>query len=312
MARRGVRVTDAQWAKIEPHLPRLPRTRRGGRPWVGHRAVIDGILWVLKTGARWRDLPNEYPSPRHVLAPVAALGRGRHVGTHLARVPHGTRRPRSPRVGDRVHRWHLCPGKKRGSDIGPTKRGKGTKCMVLVERQGLPLGICLASASPAEVRLVDQTLAARVTPHRRKPHRLVGDRGYDSDRLRAAMAARGIAFIAPLRAYRTNRACGRSATAAHLSGALGRRTHDRLVRRLSSLVDSSRTAHPNVSRVLSIRRRTDRAAEVIESSVFLLMRCLRRSSPDPQSLPKSAATWPARPSEAAEGFEVARAISGTG
>ena len=63
MARRSVRVTDAQWAKIEPHLPRLPRSRRGGRPWIGHRAVIDGILWVLKTGARWRDLPNEYPSP---------------------------------------------------------------------------------------------------------------------------------------------------------------------------------------------------------------------------------------------------------
>jgi transposase len=63
MARRGVRVSDAQWAKIEPHLPRLPRHPRGGRPWVSHRAVIDGILWVLKTGARWRDLPNEYPSP---------------------------------------------------------------------------------------------------------------------------------------------------------------------------------------------------------------------------------------------------------
>lgn len=63
MARRGVRLSDAQWAKIEPHLPRLPRSQRGGRPWVGHRAVIDGILWVLKTGARWRDLPNEYPSP---------------------------------------------------------------------------------------------------------------------------------------------------------------------------------------------------------------------------------------------------------
>ena len=63
MARRGVRVTDAQWATIEPHLPRLPRSRRGGRPWVENRAVIDGILWVLKTGARWRDLPSEYPSP---------------------------------------------------------------------------------------------------------------------------------------------------------------------------------------------------------------------------------------------------------
>ena len=63
MARRRVRVTDAQWAKIEPLLPRLPRSRRGGRPWVANRAVIDGILWVLKTGARWCDLPSEYPSP---------------------------------------------------------------------------------------------------------------------------------------------------------------------------------------------------------------------------------------------------------
>ena len=63
MASRRVRVTGAQWAKIEPLLPRLPRTRKGGRPWAGNRAVIDGILWVLKTGARWCDLPAEYPSP---------------------------------------------------------------------------------------------------------------------------------------------------------------------------------------------------------------------------------------------------------
>ena len=63
MARRGVRLSDAQWAQIEPLLPRMPRTVRGGRPWAEARAVIDGILWVLKTGARWRDLPAEYPSP---------------------------------------------------------------------------------------------------------------------------------------------------------------------------------------------------------------------------------------------------------
>jgi transposase len=63
VARRGVRLTDAQWAKIEPLLPALPQTRKGGRPWAETRAVVEGILWVLKTGARWRDLPSEYPSP---------------------------------------------------------------------------------------------------------------------------------------------------------------------------------------------------------------------------------------------------------
>jgi transposase len=63
MARGGVRLTDKQWAKIEPLLPRTKRGRQGGRPWISHRAVLDGILWVLKTGARWRDLPEGYPSP---------------------------------------------------------------------------------------------------------------------------------------------------------------------------------------------------------------------------------------------------------
>jgi transposase len=62
MARRSVRLTDAQWATIEPHLQRSPRSRKGGRPRIEARAVMDGILWVLKTGARWRDLPEGYPS----------------------------------------------------------------------------------------------------------------------------------------------------------------------------------------------------------------------------------------------------------
>ena len=77
--------------------------------------------------------------------------------------------------------------------------------MVLVERQGIPLGICLAAASPAEVTLVDHTLAARVTPRRRKPRRLIGDRAYDSDPLRERMAARGITLISPYRQNRVHR-----------------------------------------------------------------------------------------------------------
>ena len=77
--------------------------------------------------------------------------------------------------------------------------------MVLVERQGLPLGICLAAASPGETTLVGATLAARLTPRRRLPRRLVGDRGYDSDQLRGQLAARGIAMISPYRRGRVNR-----------------------------------------------------------------------------------------------------------
>jgi len=63
MARGLVRLTDAQWAKIEPLLPKFKQSRKGGRKPVGNRPVFEGILWVLRSGARWKDLPPEYPSP---------------------------------------------------------------------------------------------------------------------------------------------------------------------------------------------------------------------------------------------------------
>jgi transposase len=51
-------LSEAQWQKIEPLLPKLKRKRRG-RPPKDNRVVLEGILWVLKTGARWRDLPRD-------------------------------------------------------------------------------------------------------------------------------------------------------------------------------------------------------------------------------------------------------------
>ena len=63
MARRRDELTDAQWAKIEPLLPKFKRSRKGGRKPVDNRRVFEGILWVLRSGARWKDLPPEYPSP---------------------------------------------------------------------------------------------------------------------------------------------------------------------------------------------------------------------------------------------------------
>jgi transposase len=58
-----IRLTDDQWKKLQPLLPKQDRNRRAGRPWADSRGVFEGILWILKTGARWRDLPDAYPSP---------------------------------------------------------------------------------------------------------------------------------------------------------------------------------------------------------------------------------------------------------
>jgi transposase len=55
-------LTDEQWKRIEPLLPQAkPRKRRKrGRPRKTNRQVLEGILWILKTGARWRDLPKDF------------------------------------------------------------------------------------------------------------------------------------------------------------------------------------------------------------------------------------------------------------
>jgi len=77
--------------------------------------------------------------------------------------------------------------------------------MVVVDGQGVPLGSQLTSATPAEVRFAEPTLAAiGVGPARRpkQPMRVIADRGYDSNPLRLRLRERGILLIAP---HRRNR-----------------------------------------------------------------------------------------------------------
>lgn len=52
-------LSDEAWTAIEPHLP----SGKPGKPRVDDRRVISGILHILKTGGRWRDVPPEYGPP---------------------------------------------------------------------------------------------------------------------------------------------------------------------------------------------------------------------------------------------------------
>jgi transposase len=80
--------------------------------------------------------------------------------------------------------------------------------MVVVDGEGIPLGSTLASASPAEVTLAESTLEAIKVPRqgrgrpKKRPKRLIADRGYDSDPLRERLKRIKIDLIAP---HRKNR-----------------------------------------------------------------------------------------------------------
>ena len=161
-------LTDDQWSVLEP-LFQKERTG-AGRPQIhSDREVLNGVLWVLRTGAAWADLPDRFPS--------------------------------SATCYRRFSKW-VKDGRlrKRGPKVGKTKRGKGTKLMVIADASGLPIAVYTDSANPHEVRLVQATINEIVTLGR--PRRIIGDRAYDSDPLDEALASRGIELIAP---HRKNR-----------------------------------------------------------------------------------------------------------
>src|SRR5436190_22816723 len=121
-------LTDTQWATLAPLLP-TPRVRRDrrGRPWRDPRDVLNGILWILRTGAPWKDLPERYPSYQTC---HRRFQRWVRAGT-LRRVLKTLAADLHARCG-----LDLSPGRsstaplrapKKGRHVGKTKRGKGTK-----------------------------------------------------------------------------------------------------------------------------------------------------------------------------------------
>ena len=162
-------LTDEQWNVVGPLIKEPPRRADGrGRPRVPPRPIIDAILWMLRTGAPWADLPARYPP---------------YQTCHRRFQPCARRDVRARQ--------------KRGRQVGKTRRGKGTKIMAIADGTGLPVALCTESASPHEVTLVERTLDAR----------FIGDKAYDSDRLDAHLRRqRGIELIAPNIRYAARRA----------------------------------------------------------------------------------------------------------
>jgi transposase len=57
-----VELTQEQWAAVRELIGEPPRRADGrGRPWRDTRAVLEGIVWVLRSRARWKDLPERFP-----------------------------------------------------------------------------------------------------------------------------------------------------------------------------------------------------------------------------------------------------------
>jgi transposase len=85
-------ITDRAWEQIEPLLPK-EGGKRGGQ-WRDHRTVINGILWKLRTGSPWRDLPERY-GPWQPASIASIAGDAMAPGSAFWPMP----RPRATRLG---------------------------------------------------------------------------------------------------------------------------------------------------------------------------------------------------------------------
>ncbi|MFN8303621.1 MAG: IS5 family transposase [Saprospiraceae bacterium] len=193
-------LKDEQWALIEALIPVQRRSDGRGRPPRDPREVLDGILWILRTGARWQDLPARYPPYQTCHRIFQKWAKSGVFSTILEVLAEDLRQRGGLDLSECFIDGTFVPAKKGTLCVGKTKRGKGTKIMALADRAGLPLAIYLASASPHEVTLVEDTLANRFVAQ--VPQRVIGDKAYDSDPLDQNLENQGVEMIAP---HRSNR-----------------------------------------------------------------------------------------------------------
>jgi transposase len=198
-------VTDALWERIEALLPPPPprRFRFPGRKPLDHRKTLTGILFVLKTGIAWDDLPAELgcgcgKTCRHYLRLWHRAGVWRQLHALLLTELNGA---------DRID-WgralidaSFAKAPEGGEDTGPnpTDRGKsGSKHHLMTDAQGIPLAATVTGANVSEVTQVFQVLTdlgpvgGKPGPRRGKPERLQGDRGFDSEPVRQLLRWLGI------------------------------------------------------------------------------------------------------------------------
>lgn len=162
---------------------------------------------MLRTGARWRDLPSRYPSYQTCQRRFQQWVRTGVLERVLHALASALLEQGRIALSEAFIDGTFVPAKRGGAAVGPTNRGKGTEIMAVADRSGLPIALHIESASPHEVTLVEDTLTTTFVGD--LPERLIGDRAYDSDRLDEVLRDGGVEMIAPHRRGRRNTQDGR-------------------------------------------------------------------------------------------------------
>ena len=196
-------MTDEEWAIFMPFL--TTASSRGGRPPKNHRHRLDGILWICRTGAPWRDLP-------------AAFGKWNSVWKQSRRwcesgvwdlllqalADSGGALDMLQMIDSTIIRAHRCAAGKKTEEqnqaLGRSRGGFSTKIHVRCNAAGLPIGVASSEGEAHDATAYDGLMQQRDSD----PGAMLADKGYDSDAIRHDLRDSGATPEIPTR---SNRKC---------------------------------------------------------------------------------------------------------
>lgn len=214
-------LTDLEWNSIRRFLP-AERTGKAGRPWKPHRQVINGILFALRTGIPWEDLPAEFGKHKTVYnrfrrwvksglwkrifeALIDRLLKEGAIDFELWCVD-GTV-IRAHRVASGAPKGELTPQENAEKHaLGRSRGGYSTKLHVLTDGQGIPLSVTATPGQKNEAPEFENVMNACLINTFRianRPDGLAADKAYSSKAIRDYIAKLQIEDVIPTRSNET-------------------------------------------------------------------------------------------------------------
>lgn len=193
-------LTDFEWTAIKPFLPTKPR----GVPRVNDRRVLNGIFWILRSGAPWRDLPDSF-GPYTTCYNRFVRWRMAGIWDLIMEALAETHDSSIQMIDTSIVRVHQHGGSAGGAEtrlMGRSRGGLTTKIHACVDTNGMPVRLELTTGEAHDNRLVTELLSDL------KPGAmLLADRGYDADWIRAFAGEHGAWACIPPKRNRKDPIC---------------------------------------------------------------------------------------------------------
>ena len=187
-------LSDYIWNKIIPLLPQ--ETGGNGRPYNPHRPILEGIIWRLRTGAPWRDVPEEFGPWRTI---YTRFRRWSCNGLWDSVMKYFTEDADTEwvMIDSTVVRAHQhAAGAKGGQDsqdLGRSRGGFSTKDHFVVDAHGNPIDFCITAGQVSDFTMAIPLLEDKITEV------VIADKGYDSNKIRTKINEMDAEAVIPYR-----------------------------------------------------------------------------------------------------------------